>query len=39
MCSEEEKNYFEILGYLSQQIFFQKQKVARMNLFVYAEAM
>ncbi len=31
--------HFEILGYFSQQIFFQKQKVAGMNLFVYAEAM
>ncbi len=33
------QTHFEILGYFSQQIFFQKQKVAGMNLFVYAEAM
>ncbi len=42
MCSEGKKQtntHFEILGYFSQQIFFQKQKVAGMNLFVYAEAM
>ncbi len=43
MCSEGKKNkqtntHFEVLGYFSQQIF-QKQKVAGMNLFVYAEAM
>ncbi len=31
--------HFEILGYFSQQIFFQKPKVAGMKLFVYAEAM
>ncbi len=42
MCSEGKKQtntHFEILGYFSQYIFFQKQKVAGMNLFVYAEAM
>ncbi len=48
LCALKEKNkqtnkqtntHFEILGYFSQQIFFQKQKVAGMNLFVYAEAM
>ncbi len=42
LCALKEKNkqtHFEVLGYFSQQIFFQKQKVARMNLFVYAEAM
>ncbi len=33
------KNHFEILGYFSQQILLQKQKVAGINLFVYAEAM
>ncbi len=33
------KKHFEILGYFSQLIFLQKQKVAEMNLFVYVEAM
>ncbi len=36
---KKKQTHFEILGYFSQQIFFQKQKVAGMNLFVYAEAM
>ncbi len=33
-----QQTHFEVLGYFSQEIF-QKQKVARMNLFVYMEAM
>ncbi len=37
--NKQTNTHFEILGYFSQQIFFQKQKVAGMNLFVYAEAM
>ncbi len=38
MCSEGNKQtntHFEILGYFSQQIFFQKQKVAGMNFFFF----
>ncbi len=37
--TNKQTTHFEILGYFSQQIFFQKQKVAGMNLFVYAESM
>ncbi len=33
--SKQTNTHFEILGYFSQQIFFQKQKVAGMNLFVW----